>query len=114
MDESNEKTLEGSSYEGVSKEISIEFYDPYNAPLTFVDNLAILYSEDRFVLSFFQAEPPLIIESGSGGIEAVKSRCMARIVITPKAMTNFYKSIEQAYKTYQAQHGENKNGTGYV
>lgn len=110
MAKSNGEMLEDVDSEGVSKELSIEFYDPNNVNLTFVDNLAILYSEDRFILSFFQAEPPLVIEPGSGTIEAVKSKCMVRMVVTPKSMTHMYKSIEQAFKTYQAQHEKNKGG----
>lgn len=106
MADSSDETKDGVNFEGVSKEVAItSFYDPYNLTLTFVDNIAILYSSDRFILSFFQSEPPLALPNESGDIDAIKSRCMVRLVITPESVEHMQKALGQAFKAYQAQHG---------
>ena len=50
----------------------------------YVDNLNVIHTATEFVLSFLQTQPPMIKSDADWEtIKTVKSKCVARLVVSP-------------------------------
>lgn len=90
------------------KNLKLERTIPKDLTSYFVSDLAIQHDEDRFILSFFEIWPPLIIgESEDERVEQLKKidslevKCVARLVVSPSRMKLFKKAIDDNLKKFE-------------
>ena len=91
----------------ITKLIKIDRVYPEDLQSFFVANFVIQHQPDHFVLQFFETWPPAIIgeteaerEEQLKSIDNVKSKCVARLVLTPERMKNFMKIMNENYSKY--------------
>ena len=111
MSEANESQVAGQ------KTVPLDRYNFQDVLMTFSDDMAVSFRNGVFILYFFQSQPPIVMtQEEIAEVEAVKSRCVAKIVVTPNQMRNvidamvgnfgkFEKLVEENLK----QHEDNDN-----
>jgi hypothetical protein len=76
-------------------------------PITFVDNMSLVTTENEFFLGFFQTQIPL----APGEMpQQVNRRCVARLVITPSTMREIVRVMNANWEKYEAASGEKGEG----
>jgi hypothetical protein len=74
---------------------------PDDITLQYVDNLNIIHTETEFSIAFFQSQfPPIMAEEDWDKIRKVKSKCVARIVISPAKMPIFIDAMVRNWKRF--------------
>lgn len=92
----------------VKKDIKLERIYPDNLQSHFVSNIVVQHEPDIFILSFFEVWPPAILGANEEEkqkelekIKRVESKCVARLVVTPKKMVEFVKAMTENLKNYE-------------
>jgi hypothetical protein len=89
------------------KAVPIEWCFPNNFISRYATNLAIQHSEHEFILSFFEAKPPLLIGTPEElkkqvlNIKSIKAECVARIIISAERMPTFVKVLQDNLAQFQ-------------
>lgn len=87
------------------KNVKVDYYVPDNMQVLFGDNSSIVFAEDMFYLTFFQVEPPVVFDAeGANEVEAVKSRAIVRMAVTPKNMKSLAEALQRSVKRYEEQY----------
>lgn len=86
-----------------TKTSSVTYYAPDDLETLFSDNLGVVYAHDRLYLQFFQAQPPIVVQPGND-VPVEKSKCVARIVVTPQAMALMVDAMHKGLDGYRANH----------
>jgi hypothetical protein len=69
------------------KQFPVKAYLPENVQTLLADGLYVSFSQGVFILSFVQAEPPLVVtRQEAEKVTEVRSRCIARLAISPERM----------------------------
>lgn len=91
----------------ILKKIKIERVFPDNLQSHFVTNLVVQHQPEYFVVSFFEAWPPVIIgetleerQAAIDDLNSVKAKCVARLIVTPEKMHEFVKVLSDNLNTY--------------
>lgn len=96
--------------------VPLEFCAPDELVSRYATNFVVQHTDNEFVLSFFEAEMPILLgtpEENLARLEsigAVKARCVARIVVSPNRMAELLRIIGENYNRYQSRRGEGDNG----
>ncbi len=93
----------------VKKSIKLERIYPDNLQSHFVSNIVVQHEPDIFILSFFEVWPPVILGADEEEkqkelekIKGVESKCVARLVVTPKKMAEFVKAMAENLRNYDS------------
>jgi hypothetical protein len=87
---------------------------PEDISTRYATNLVVQHSEHEFIISFFEAIPPLLIGEPAeiraeleklGDIEA---RCVARVVVAAKRMPEFVRVLQQNLEKYLSTSGDSE------
>src|SRR5947207_15799775 len=86
------------------RKLTIEFL-PVDVPLHYVDNVNVIHTATEFTIAFMQSQPPLIAsESELEQLTVVKSKCVARIIVTPPKWGVILRALMENYKIYLEQY----------
>lgn len=89
------------------RQVPIEYYMPDDTITQYSDGLIVRHTPDVFIMSFLQLQHPLAFaQEDIAKITKVKSKCIAQITLTPKAMRNFLDAMQTNFGRYTAKHGE--------
>ncbi len=84
-------------------------YDPPRETLTrYATNFVIQCLQHEFVVSFYEAEAPILLGSSEENkaalqsLGAIHARCVARIVVAPERMKEFARIVASAMDRYTA------------
>jgi hypothetical protein len=70
----------------------------------YATNMAIQNTENEFVISFFELQPPLLlgepddIQEKLKKIKSVRAECVARVIISNAKMPDFIAALQQNYE----------------
>lgn len=98
----------GENQKGQS--LPIEWYVPEGLPQLYANNLVIQHTDSEFILSFFAAQLPILLEEDPvsaarlGQIDTLRARCVAQIIISPPRMKGFLDALERNYARFAQQH----------
>lgn len=74
----------------------------------FISNIVVQHEPDRFILSFFEVWPPVIIGETDDekkrlldSLESVEAKCVARIVLSPERMKEFLQIANDNYSKFE-------------
>ena len=88
------------------KNIPIEWHVPEGLPTVYANNVVVQHTDSEFIVSFFQAFPPLLlgdpeqVQKQVEALEAVRAQCVAKIVITPAKMETIIGALVQNYTRF--------------
>lgn len=75
--------------------VTIDYQVPDDVPTHYATNIVVQYSEDVFVLSYFELRPPIILgddkekQRASSGIKSIPAVCVARVFVSTANMAKF-------------------------
>jgi hypothetical protein len=87
--------------------LPIQWVVPPSLVSRYATNLVVQASEHEFVLSFFEAYPPLVFGPPPEGTVA-RAECVARIVITPQRLAEFVQVLQDAVARHPRSQPETK------
>ena len=91
--------------------VPLRWHVPEETPTYYATNMVLQFTKREFVVSFFQAFPPLLtgtaeeVEQQMSEMDALTARCVARIVIAPDRMPAFVEAFQGNLEQFQARHG---------
>jgi hypothetical protein len=81
--------------------IELDRYIPEDLISHYADGLTVMHTENEFVLSFFQSQYGVsITEEEFAKAGKVKSKCVTRVIISPKHMLSFVQVLADNYRRY--------------
>jgi len=93
----------GAARVGTKRALNVEFVFPEGIKKEFVSNILIQNGEHEFVISFFQAEPPLLtgtskeeLEQKVKEISSVRAFCVSRIIVSHEKIGQFIEALQHA------------------
>lgn len=79
----------------MARDIPLEYVGVEDVPLVFTDAMTVRHAEEYFVIDFYQNQQPLIMRPEDVmKVESVKSRCVGRLLMTPKDMKKLAVAIQ--------------------
>ena len=81
------------------KNIPIEWYVPEDITSRYSNNIVVQHTDSEFIVSFFETIPPALIGSPENikaqldNVEKIRSKCVARIIISPGKMKAFIQAL---------------------
>ena len=90
----------------VSKQIPLE-YEQGDLPGRYATNLTVQHTEHEFIISFYEARPPVIVGSPEERsqkvalIDHVRAQCVARVIVAASRMQEFVDVLHQNLEKYQ-------------
>lgn len=86
--------------------LPIEWNYPENIVSKYATNLVVQHTEHEFILSFFEARPPVILGSidkeKALQLKSIKAECVARVFISAGRMSDFVKVLQDNLNIYKA------------
>lgn len=81
-------------------EIPVQFNLPVDMPSVYATNMLVQVSDQEIILSFFEAQPPLVIGDTQESIELLKSvgiraDCVAKVIVSPARFEGFVQVLSQ-------------------
>src|SRR5262245_22846071 len=83
------------------KTVPIEWKVPEDLVARYATNMVVQRSEHEFIISFFEAKPPIILgptdrkSTRLESINSVEAVCVARIIVAPKRAEDFVRVLSQ-------------------
>ena len=98
-----------SKTKGVTKkEVRLRWVFPDNLQSYYVTNLVVQHQPSAFIISFFEAWPPVIIgptneekKKALQEVDSVEAKCVARLVVSPENMSSFVKVMADNLDSYE-------------
>ena len=90
--------------------LPIEWYVPEGLPQLYANNIVIQHTDSEFILSFFAAQLPFLLEEDPdlstrlSQVETLRARCVAQIIISPPRMKGFLDALVRNYERFAQQH----------
>jgi len=91
-----------------AKEISVKRIFPEDLQSNFASHFVIQHDLYKFILTFYEVWPPVLLgETGEDvgqvidNIDSIEAKCIARIVVTPEKMREFYEAIQNNLQKYE-------------
>jgi hypothetical protein len=93
------------------KSLPFDWTFPEGLVSRYANNIIVQHSQNEFIISFFEARPPLLIgtleriERVQRETKSLSAECVARIVVSPQKMRDFVKVMTRNMETYEAKFG---------
>jgi len=83
------------------KQVPIKVVIPEDQFLDFADTVAVQSTEQEFILSFLQLQPPLVLSSVDvEQTEFIETVCVSRIVLTVPRVMELVQALQQELQNY--------------
>lgn len=97
-----------------SRVVPMRLYVPEDLSIQYADNFNLFFSDYDITLSFFQTQSPIITtDTDWEKVEAIKAKCVARVVIPPHLMPRVINILSENWQRFlearQAQLKEREN-----
>jgi hypothetical protein len=94
-----------------TKAVKLVLDPPRDIASAYATNLLIQHSDTEFVVSFYEAMPPVLLGSPEerqaqlDEIGEVHARCVARIIVAPSRMQGFVNALQENLALYLERSG---------
>jgi hypothetical protein len=94
------------------RRVPLEWVIPEGLEIVFANHLVIQDVDGQFVVTFFQATPPIILKgeaTKADTVEKVPATAVARLAIPPQQLLSMIEVLQERYKRFverQAQSGK--------
>ena len=81
--------------------VQLDFHVPEDIVSRYATNIVVQYTGSEFIVSFFEAKPPILLGSPEENLETmrllgrIRADCVARVVVAPEHMQEFLKVIKE-------------------
>ncbi|MGZ5437184.1 MAG: DUF3467 domain-containing protein [Pyrinomonadaceae bacterium] len=76
----------------------------------YATNIIVQAGEQELYLSFFEAQPPIILQPEDWEeLESVNAECIARIIVTPDRLAKFIDVLQQQLDTFNKKRAAQKS-----
>jgi adenosine/AMP kinase len=85
----------------------LEWYFPENLIRRYATNMLVQVHEREFIISFFEAYPPVLfgspkkISKESKKVDTVRANCVASIVVSAEKIPSFIGVLQEVYDRHQ-------------
>ena len=89
-----------------SVSVPLEWHIPDNVVSRYATNLVVQHSPHEFIISFFEAQPPIIVgndEAELANIKSLRAECVGRIIVAPDRMPEFISVLQANFQLYRSQ-----------
>ncbi len=82
-------------------------FDDSNHPSIYATNITVQHTPHEFVISFYEARPPVILGSAEEreaqlqAIDHIYAHCVSRVTVAATRMEGFIKALQDNYDIYQ-------------
>lgn len=84
-----------------ARDVKLEFERQPDMLLLYADNINIIHTPTEFIISFMQAQPPVLTSDDQwNAVDSIKSKCVARIVVSPMKMELMIKALATNFQKY--------------
>lgn len=91
------------------RQIPIEWKIPETMRALFANQMLVTQTDGQFVVTFFEAVVPPVLEGDTEGIkriESVPATAIARIALPPSKMLDIIKALQTSYVRYSEGEGQ--------
>ncbi|MHB1296158.1 MAG: DUF3467 domain-containing protein [Anaerolineae bacterium] len=87
--------------------LSLKFCDPEGMVSRYATNLVVQHTEHEFILSFYEAEQPLLLgtpEENKTYLEDmghVRATCVSRVIVAAGRMKEFMRVLQENHAAYE-------------
>jgi hypothetical protein len=105
LDRKEARMAEERSLDGMM--LPLEFHVPEGIVSRHATNLVVQHTEHEFLISFYEAQPPLLLgtaEENRAALEhmgEVRATCVARVVMAAGRMPEFVRVLQDNLATYE-------------
>lgn len=90
--------------------INIHHYIPENVLGIYSDGAQVMHTKNEFIVTFFQIEHPVWpMTADAPTIDSVKSRCVARIIMSPQQMLKLVQALNENLSKFIASQSANQS-----
>jgi len=85
------------------RKIPIEWRVPEDLRAIFVNHMLVTEMDGQFIVTFFEAKPPMRLEGEPKNEDAIKSvpaTAVVRLAIPPQQIPNIISALGRVYKTF--------------
>jgi hypothetical protein len=83
-------------------DIPLEWHYPADLPSHYATHFVVQHTEQEFIVSLFQALPPLILkEADLESFASVTAECIARVIVSPDRLEGFIEVLQRNLKSYR-------------
>ncbi len=92
--------------------VPIEWHVPEDLISRYANNIVVQHTEDEFIISFFEARPPLLlgpseeIKAKLEQIKSIRAECVARIIVAAEKMPSVIEALQGNLDKYLARKSE--------
>jgi len=89
--------------------LPIKWQIPEDLISRYATNLVVQHTEHEFTISFFEAEPPILLgtpEERQAALEQISSvplKCVARVTVSASRMPEFVRVLQNSLERYQSE-----------
>ncbi len=86
--------------------LPIEWHFSPNVPGRYATNMVVQHTEHEFIISFFEAYPPIVLgapeerKAALEQIESVPAVCVARVIVAPERLAEFIQVLQDNLDNY--------------
>jgi len=85
------------------RRVPLEWVIPEGLEVVFANHLIITDVDGQFVVTFFQATPPIILEGDTAKVDTVEkvpATAVARLAIPPQQLLSMIKVLQKRYERF--------------
>ena len=94
------------------REIPIEWNVPLEMRAEFANHLLVTHLDGQFVLTFFEAMFPVILDGDTKGVDSVSkipAHAVCRLAVPPEKLKSMINVLSRNYERYENQREEQDN-----
>jgi hypothetical protein len=94
--------------------LPVEWHSSEDIVSRYATNMVVQHSDQEFIISFFEARPPLVlgkpeeIEAKLSQMKSVRADCVARIIVSTGRMPEFVKVLQDTLANYLAKFNDSE------
>ena len=93
---------------GAPQHLPIEWHFPRDIVSRYATNMVVQHTEHEFIISFFEAYPPVLLgdaeekKAALKQIESVPAICVARVIVAPERLAEFIQVLQDNLDKYSS------------
>lgn len=94
------------------RRIPLEWVIPKGLEVVFANHLAITEVDGQFIVTFFQATPPIILEGDAAldAIEKIPATAVVRLAIPPQKLLGMIQALQKRYDLFVEEQAQSDKG----
>lgn len=88
-------------------QVPVQWHFPEHVESRYATNLLVQHGPHEFTISFFEAQPPILLteddrKRAATKIQSVRANCVARVVVSVERMPEFVEVLQKSLEQFRA------------